>query len=107
MLGDKTIITDSSNIGCSYTSTGCQNWHPANINTSLSTTGTGISTFYATNYLFGLSQLIVGYDGTDNYAVNFTISTTALSGTSYASSFAYTGSADLKFYSTFSYLIIL
>ncbi len=108
IYGDKIIISGSSSVGCSINwVTLCQVLDPANINTTIITTSTGFNSFSSTNYFYGFSSYIGGFDGSSQYGMNFAVGATSLSGTAYQSGFVYSGNADGKFRMTFHYLIIL
>jgi hypothetical protein len=111
ILSDKVIIAGTMSVGCSINWGGafslCQPLDPLNINTSVITTGTGFGSFYATNYFYGFSNYIGGYDATSGYGMKFTVGNPSLSGTAYQSSFSYYGNIDGIFRMTFSYLILL
>lgn len=78
-----------------------------NINSTFDSASTGFNVYYSSNYFFGFNSIIVGYDETSNYNMDFDITNTFISSGIYRSVFAYTGSADGKFFASYSYLILL
>lgn len=108
IYGDKKIIVDDMSAGCSFNWWSvCYSWDPSNINTTLTTVDTTFGVYYDTNYFFGFSNFIGGYDATANYGMNFDVATTTLNGNKYRSTFTYYGNGDGIFRITFHYLILL
>jgi hypothetical protein len=98
----------SSSAGCTITwGSLCNILDPLNINSTLTTTGTSFNSYFASNYFYGFNNYISGYDSTSNYAMNFAISGTTLSGTAYQTGFSYYGNPNGMFTISYSYLILL
>lgn len=95
-------------VGCSFNWWSvCYPWDPSNINTTLITADTGFNVYYSTNYFFGFSNFIGGYDGTSNYGMNFDVGSTTVNSNKYHTSFTYSGNPDGIFRMSFGYLILL
>ena len=108
ILGDKKILADTMSVGCSFNWWSvCYPWDPSNINTTLITADTGFNVYYSTNYFFGFSNFIGGYDGTSNYGMNFDVGSTTVNSNKYHTSFTYSGNPDGIFRMSFGYLILL
>lgn len=102
------MLVNSAYIGCSLRwGSLCNIWDPININTTFTTAGTGFNQYFPSNYFYGFSMYISGYDGLSSYGMNFKVSGTTLFGTAYQTGFNYYGNPDGVFLMKYSYLVIL
>jgi len=108
-LGDKVILTGAATVGCSLQLTPlCSVFDPSNINTTFTSVSSGFNVYYSSNYFYGFSTFMSGYDGTNSYGMKFVVSgTTTVLGGAYQTGFSYYGNPDGIFSMTYNYLIIL